>query len=158
MSNYKRKDVFDYLTRKPVTTQDIELARTRIQTPVTPLPMQETSNEERVLNRQPFYQNPPQLFEDDSVNPQVDGIPLYQGVKPGVAIEERMPIYLPPDMAPVMPQVPGIPDPQYKQLELATGGRVKFGEGSKLTGTDKTLEQNVKDDHKAFNDYRKYIG
>ena len=26
MSNYKRKDVFDYLTRKPVTTQDIEKA------------------------------------------------------------------------------------------------------------------------------------
>ena len=56
MSSYKRKEVFDYLTRKPVTTQDIELAKTRIQTPVTPLPMQETSNEERVLNRQPFYQ------------------------------------------------------------------------------------------------------
>ena len=46
MSSYKRKEVFDYLTRKPVTTQDIELARTRIQTPVTPLPMQETSGEE----------------------------------------------------------------------------------------------------------------
>jgi hypothetical protein len=45
MSNYKRKEVMDYLIRKPVTTQDIELARTRIQTPVTPLPMQETSGE-----------------------------------------------------------------------------------------------------------------
>jgi hypothetical protein len=30
MSSYKRKEVFDYLTRKPVTTQDIELARTRV--------------------------------------------------------------------------------------------------------------------------------
>ena len=46
MSNYKRKEVLDYLTRKPVTTQDIELARTRIQPPVAPLPMQVTSNEE----------------------------------------------------------------------------------------------------------------
>jgi hypothetical protein len=45
MSNYKRKEVFDYLTRKPTTPQDIELARTRIQIPVTPLPMQETSGE-----------------------------------------------------------------------------------------------------------------
>ena len=45
MSNYKRKEVLDYLIRKPVTTQDIELARTRIQTPVTPLPMQDASNE-----------------------------------------------------------------------------------------------------------------
>ena len=46
MSSYKRKEVMDYLTRKPVTTEDIELARTRIQTPVTPLPMQATSGEE----------------------------------------------------------------------------------------------------------------
>ena len=82
MSSYKRKEVFDYLTRKPVTTQDIELARTRIQTPVTPAPMQVTSGEERV----------------------------------------------------------------------------GYNEGSKLTGTGKTLEQNIKDDHKAFNDYRKSIG
>jgi len=46
MSNYKRKEVMDYLTRKPVTTQDIELARTRIQPPVAPAPMQVTSGEE----------------------------------------------------------------------------------------------------------------
>ena len=52
MSNYKRKEVMDYLTRKPVTTQDIELARTRIQPPVTSLPMQVTSGEERVLDGQ----------------------------------------------------------------------------------------------------------
>ena len=36
--------------------------------------------------------------------------------------------------------------------------RVNYSEGSKLTGTDKTLEQNIKDDHKAYNDYRKSIG
>jgi hypothetical protein len=36
--------------------------------------------------------------------------------------------------------------------------RVNYSEGSKLTGTDKTLEQNIKDDHKAFNNYRKSIG
>jgi hypothetical protein len=46
MSNYKRKEVLDYLTRKPVTTQDIELARTRVQPPVTPLPMPVASNED----------------------------------------------------------------------------------------------------------------
>jgi bifunctional DNA-binding transcriptional regulator/antitoxin component of YhaV-PrlF toxin-antitoxin module len=45
MSNYKRKEVMDYLTRKPTTVQDIELARTRIQTPVTPLSMPVASNE-----------------------------------------------------------------------------------------------------------------
>jgi hypothetical protein len=44
------------------------------------------------------------------------------------------------------------------EVELANGGRVNFSEGSKLTGTGKTLEQNIKDDHKAFNDYRKSIG
>ena len=36
--------------------------------------------------------------------------------------------------------------------------RVGYSEGSKLTGTDKTLEQNIKQDHKAYNDYRKSIG
>ena len=159
MSNYKKKEVMDYLTRKPLSEQDLQMAYEAGQQTLDSIPeIPVASNEERVLNRQPFYQNPPQLFEDESASPQVDGIPLYQGVKPGVAIEERMPIYLPPDMAPVMPQVPGIPDPQYKQLELATGGRVKFGEGSKLTGTDKTLEANIKEDHKAYNDYRKSIG
>ena len=45
MSSYKRKEIMDYLTRKPVTSEDIQLARTRIQTPVTPLPMQVTSGE-----------------------------------------------------------------------------------------------------------------
>jgi hypothetical protein len=151
MSNYKRKEVFDYLTRKPVTTQDIELAKSRFQT-------QATSGEERVLYKEPFYQQPQQLIQDDSASPQVDDIPLYQGVQPGIAIEERMPTYVPPDMSPVTPSAPGIPNPQDRQIELTKGGRVNFNEGSKLTGTDKTLEQNIKQDHKAYNDYRKSIG
>ena len=159
MSNYKRKEVMDYLTRKPLSEQDLQMAYKAGQQILDSIPeTQVASNEQRVLNTQPFYQEPKELVQDDSPSPQVDSIPLYQGVQPGVAIEERMPIYLPPDMAPVMPQVPGIPDPQNRQIELATGGRAKFGEGSKLTGTDKTLEQNIKQDHKAFNDYRKSIG
>jgi hypothetical protein len=56
------------------------------------------------------------------------------------------------------PETEVAPDPQFRQIELATGGRVNFNEGSKLTGTDKTLEKNIRDDHKAFNDYRKSIG
>jgi hypothetical protein len=132
MSNYKKKEVMDYLTRKPLSEQDLQMAYEAGQQTLNSIPeTQVTSGEERVLNRQPFYQNPPELFEDDSASPQVDSIPLYQGVKPGVAIEERMPIYLPPDMAPVMPQVPGIPDPQYRQLELATGGRAELKDGTK---------------------------
>jgi hypothetical protein len=58
-------------------------------------------------------------------------------------------------------QVQNTPSPEtdyQTEVELANGGRVNFSEGSKLTGTDKTLEQNIKDDHKAFNDYRKSIG
>ena len=124
MSNYKRKEVFDYLTRKPVTTQDIELAKSRFQT-------QATSGEERVLNRQPFYQQPQQLIQDDIARPQVDDIPLYQGVKPGIAIEETMPTYVPPDMSPVTPSAPGIPNPQDRQIELATGGRAELKDGTK---------------------------
>jgi hypothetical protein len=159
MNNYKRKEVMDYLTRKPLSEQDLQLAyeagqQTLDSIPETPV----ASNEERVLNTQPFYQQPQQLIQDDIARPQVDDIPLYQGVQPNVAIKETMPTYVPPDMAPVMPQAPGVPDPQYRQIELATGGRANFNEGSKLTGTDKTLEQNIKDDHKAYNDYRKSIG
>jgi hypothetical protein len=111
-----------------------------------------------VLYKEPFYQQPQQLIQDDIARPQVDDIPLYQGVQPGVAIEERMPTYVPPDMSPITPSAPGIPNPQDRQIELAKGGRVNFNEGSKLTGTDKTLEQNIKQDHKAYNDYRKSIG
>jgi len=131
MSSYKRKEVMDYLTRKPVTTQDIELARTRIQTPVTPTPIQATSGE----------------------GPETD----YQTeVAPEMVVPPQD--VLPKNAEPVMPSAPGIPNPQNRILELATGGRVNFNEGSKLTGTGKTLEQNIKDDHKAFNDYRKSIG
>ena len=141
MKVHEYREMMRYLTRQEPTSSP-----------------QVASNEERILNTQPFYQEPKELVQDDSPSPQVDSIPLYQGVQPGVAIQETMPIYLPPDMAPVMPQIPELPNSQFRQVELATGGRVKFGEGSKLTGTDKTLEKNIRDDHKAFNDYRKSIG
>jgi hypothetical protein len=48
MSNYKKKEVMDYLTRKPTTAQDIELARTRFQTLVPSQQMPVASGEERV--------------------------------------------------------------------------------------------------------------
>ena len=69
MSNYKRKEVFDYLTRKPVTTQDIELAKTRIQPPVTPAPMQVTSGEE-LGTREGFRDGTETL----SINPMLDNL------------------------------------------------------------------------------------
>ena len=124
MNNYKKKEIMNYLTRKPVTTKDFELAASSIQ----PL---ETSVEERVLYKEPFYQQPQQLIQNDSASPQVDDIPLYQGVQPGIAIEERMPTYVPPDMSPVTPSAPGIPNPQDRQIELATGGRAKLKDGTK---------------------------
>jgi hypothetical protein len=77
-------------------------------------------------------------------------------VDPGMVVPPQD--VLPKNPIPNMPSAPGIPDPQFRQLELANGGRVNFSEGSKLTGTNKTLEQNIKDDHKAYNDYRKSIG
>jgi len=52
MSNYKKKEVMDYLTRKPTTAQDIELARTRFQTLVPSQQMPVASGEERVLDGQ----------------------------------------------------------------------------------------------------------
>jgi hypothetical protein len=132
MSNYKKKEVMDYLTRKPLSEQDLQMAYEAGQQTLDSIPeTQVASGEERVLNRQPFYQQPQQLIQDDSASPQVDGIPLYQGVKPGVAIEETMPTYVPPDMAPVTPSAPGVPDPQFKQIELATGGRAELKDGTK---------------------------
>ena len=68
MSNYKRKEVMDYLTRKPVTLEDIELARTRIQPPVTPLPMQDASSEELGMREE---------FGDGTtlpINPMLDNV------------------------------------------------------------------------------------
>jgi hypothetical protein len=69
MSNYKRKEVMDYLIRKPVTTQDIELARTRIQTPVAPLPIQATSNEE-LGTVQEFNEGGRVEFAEGSITPE----------------------------------------------------------------------------------------
>jgi hypothetical protein len=69
MSNYKRKEVFDYLTRKPVTTQDIELARTRIQTPVAPLPMQDASGE-GLGTVQKFNEGERVKFAEGSITPE----------------------------------------------------------------------------------------
>jgi hypothetical protein len=124
MKVHEYREMMRYLTRKPTTVQDMELAKTRIQPLATRIEQPETDYQKEV---QPDMVIPPQDI-------------------------------LPKNPEPVMPSAPGIPDPQFRQIELATGGRVNFNEGSKLTGTDKTLEQNIKDDHKAYNDYRKSIG
>ena len=57
MSNYKRKEVLDYLTRKPTTTQDIELARSRYQLPATRIEQPEIDYQTEV---QPDMVVPPQ--------------------------------------------------------------------------------------------------
>ena len=124
MKVHEYREMMRYLTRKPTTIQDMELAKTRIQPLATRIEQPETDYQKEV---QPDMVIPPQDI-------------------------------LPKNPEPVMPSAPGVPDPQFRQIELATGGRVNFNEGSKLTGTDKTLEQNIKDDHKAYNDYRKSIG
>jgi hypothetical protein len=132
MSNYKKKEVMDYLTRKPLSEQDLQMAYEAGQQTLDSIPeTQVASGEERVLNRQPFYQEPKELVQEDNASPQVDNIPLYQGVQPGVAIQETMPTYVPPDMSPVTPSAPGIPDPQFRQIELATGGRAELKDGTK---------------------------
>jgi hypothetical protein len=42
-----------------------------------------------------------------------------------------MPTYVPPDMSPVTPSAPGLPNPQDRQIELATGGRAELKDGTK---------------------------
>ena len=149
MKVHEYREMMRYLTRKPLSDREVELAYTdHIQKLNTPATMQVASDEERVLDRQPFYQHPQQLIKDDIARPQVDDIPLYQGVEPGIAIQETMPTYVPPDMAPVMPQAPGLPDPQYRQIELAEGGRAEFADGTRLSFEEK---------QKTLKDIKKYV-
>ena len=114
MSNYKRKEVFDYLTRKPVTTQDIELARTRVQPLAARIEQPETDYQTEV---QPDMVIPPQDV-------------------------------LPKNPEPVMPFAPGIPNPQFRQIELAEGGRAEFAEGTRLS---------FKEKQKTLKDIKKYV-
>jgi hypothetical protein len=114
MSSYKTKEVFDYLIRKPVTTQDIELARTRFQPLATRIEQPETDYQTEV---QPDMVVPPQDV-------------------------------LPKNPEPVMPSAPGIPDPQFRQIELAEGGRAEFADGTRLSFEEK---------QKTLRDIKKYV-
>jgi hypothetical protein len=114
MSNYKRKEVFDYLTRKPVTTQDIELARTRVQPLAARIEQPETDYQTEV--------------QPDMVIPPQDVFPK--------------------NPEPVMPFAPGIPNPQFRQIELAEGGRAEFADGTRLS---------FKEKQKTLKDIKKYV-
>jgi len=111
MSNYKRKEVMDYLTRKPVTAQDYQAAidindlRPRAPVPVSSIEQPETDYQTEV--------------QPDMVVPPQDVLP--KGAEP------------------VMPSAPGIPNPQDRILELATGG-VVAREGFKY-GTSKAFKE-----------------
>jgi hypothetical protein len=114
--------------------------------------MSEIEKYKKYLN---FKANPRYLTRDFMV-------PLYTGTEPDILddsnTQRESSVYkeFPNEMPIVSPKE--IQNQPYEQLQLADGGRANFSEGSKLTGTDKTLEQNIKSDHKAFNDYRKSIG
>jgi hypothetical protein len=114
--------------------------------------MSEIKKYKKYLN---FKANPRYLTRDFIV-------PLYTGTEPDILddsnTQRESSVYkeFPNEMPIVSPKE--IQNQPYEQLQLADGGRANFSEGSKLTGTDKTLEQNIKSDHKAFNDYRKSIG
>jgi hypothetical protein len=114
--------------------------------------MSEIKKYQKAMN---FKANPRYLTRDFIV-------PLYTGTEPDILDDSNTQretgsyTPFPNDMPIVSPKE--IQNQPYEQLQLADGGRANFSEGSKLTGTDKTLEQNIKDDHKAFNDYRKSIG
>jgi len=100
MSNYKKKEIMDYLTRKPVTTQDIDAALTRSKLLASSIEQPETDYQTEV--------------QPDMVVPPQDVLP--KGAEP------------------VMPSAPGIPNPQDRILELATGGRANFQLGGGALG------------------------
>ena len=114
--------------------------------------MSEIKKYQKAMN---FKANPRYLTRDFIV-------PLYTGTEPDILddsnTQRETGSYTPfPNNMPIV-SPKEIQNQPYEQLELANGGRANFSEGSKLTGTDKTLEENIKEDHKAFNDYRKSIG
>ena len=105
-----------YLTRKPVTPQDIEIAKSRILKPVTPLQIQATSIEK------------PETDYQTEVAPEM--------VVPPQDV-------LPKNAEPVMPWSQGIPNPQARQLELATGGRVNFQDAGSATLSINPMLDNI---------------
>jgi hypothetical protein len=104
MKVHEYREMMRYLTRKPLSDREVELSYTdHIQKLNAPAPMQVASSEN-------FETNYNTEVAPEMVVPPQD--------------------VLPKNAEPVMPSAPGISDPQFKQIELATGGRVEFAEGT----------------------------
>ena len=104
MKVHEYREMMRYLTRKPLSDREVELAYTdHMQKLNSQAPMQVASDEN-------FETNYNTEVAPEMVVPPQD--------------------ILPKNAEPVMPSAPGIPDPKFRQIELATGGRVEFAEGT----------------------------
>jgi hypothetical protein len=72
----------------------------------------------RTLDQEPFAWEQVQNVPETDYQTEVD---------PGMVVPPQD--VLPKNPIPNMPSAPGIPDPQFRQIELAEGGRVNFSEG-----------------------------
>jgi len=122
MKVHEYREMMRYLTRKPLSDREVELAYTdhmqKLNAPA-PMPVASSENFETNYNTEvaPKMVVPPQDV-------------------------------LPKNAEPVMPLAPGIPDPQFKQIELAEGGRAEFADGTRLSFEEK---------QKTLKDIKKYV-
>jgi len=122
MKVHEYREMMRYLTRKPLSDREVELAYTdHMQKLNAPASMQVASDEN-------FETNYNTEVAPEMVVPPQD--------------------VLPKNAEPVMPSAPGIPDPQFRQIELAEGGRAEFADGTRLSFEEK---------QKTLKDIKKYV-
>jgi len=122
MKVHEYREMMRYLTRKPLSDREVELSYTdHMQKLNAPASMQVASDEN-------FETNYNTEVAPEMVVPPQD--------------------VLPKNAEPVMPSAPGIPDPQFRQVELAEGGRAEFADGTRLSFEEK---------QKTLKDIKKYV-
>jgi hypothetical protein len=92
----------------------------------------------RTLDQEPFALEQVQNVPETDYNTEVD---------PGMVVPPQD--VLPKNPIPNMPSAPGIPNPQFRQLELANGGRVELASGG-ITGDKEKLIKLIEDSNKGF--------
>ena len=92
----------------------------------------------RTLDQEPFAWEQVQNVPETDYQTEVD---------PGMVVPPQD--VLPKNPIPNMPSAPGIPNPQFRQLELANGGRVELASGG-IVGDKEKLIKLIEDSNEGF--------
>jgi hypothetical protein len=92
----------------------------------------------RTLDQEPFAWEQVQNVPETDYQTEVD---------PGMVVPPQD--VLPKNPIPNMPSAPGIPDPQFRQIELAEGGRVELASGG-IVGDKEKLIKLIEDSNEGF--------